>query len=71
MTKELQRDTTSLSDIQDLFDAVVKEFHETKNRLRSRARIILCPLFEHATVKIQEGNLSAVSTDEKGIATPL
>ena len=65
VTKELRRETTSLSDIRDLFDAVIVEFRETRNRLYTNASIILCPLSESAIVKVPQGNSSATSTSER------
>ena len=65
VTKELQKDSTNTSDTRALFDAVIEEFPETCERLKPSAGIVHCPLFESALVKIQGGNYSALSFEER------
>ena len=45
VTGKLQRDIMSLSDVRDLFNAVMKEFSETNNLLCMNRSVILCPFF--------------------------
>ena len=64
VSRALKDDTTTMSDLRTLFDAVIDEFPETANRLNSSAHIVLYSEFEKAIVKLQVGNVSGLSQDE-------
>ena len=53
VTKELQREITTMSDVRALFDGVIEEFPDQH------------PFFESGIVKIQTGNSLAMSSEEK------
>lgn len=63
--EESQREKMSERNFRDLCDAITIELPETKNRLSTNASIILSPLIESRSIKIQQGNSLATSTDEK------
>ena len=65
VTQALQDESLTVSDAQALFDAVIEKYPDTAERLTSSAEIVHCPNFESALVKIQRGNISALSREEK------
>ena len=69
VTKVLQDDTTTMSDVRAVFDAVMDKFPETSCRLTSSAEIVHSPLFEGAIVKLQRGTFGALSREEQSIAS--
>lgn len=71
VTKMLQEESTSVSDVRAMFDAVIEEFPETTDRLTSSAEIVHSPLFESAVVKVQRGNSSALSREERAMLSSL
>ncbi len=64
VTKALQRDSLTISEVRELFDAVIEKFPHTETRLSSNAKIVRDPAFETGIVKIQEGKLNMLSDDE-------
>lgn len=65
VTKALQKDDTSLSEVRAIFDEVIDKLPETDCRLSSTANIVHCVWFESAIVKIQRGNSNALSREEQ------
>lgn len=65
VTKELQAESTTLSDVRVLFDAIIDKFPSTRGRLSSNAGIVNNVDFESAVVKVQNGNQVALSRDER------
>ena len=68
VSKELQRDGTSLSDVRAVFDALMDEYPNLSDRLKWNANIVHRPEFESALVKLQRGNYSSLSREEKNAA---
>ena len=62
--KALQCDKTKLSDVRAIFDAIIDDHPGRAQRLSSTANIVQCPWFDSAIVKIQRGNVSALSREE-------
>lgn len=56
VTKELQSDSTTLSDAHLLFDAVIQRNRQAQSRVSSHARIVENPVFEVAITKVEHGN---------------
>ena len=71
VTKELQKDKTSISDVRIIFDALIDQFQSTANRLGSNATIVHCKDFESGVVKLQRGNAITLSREEKRAVAPL
>lgn len=64
VTEVLQIDDATVSDACALFDAVIRKYPDTTNRLSSYADIVQCPNFESAIVKTQRNNSGALSPEE-------
>ena len=64
MTEALQKNSTSVSDLRVLFEAVIEKYPDTTYRLSASADIIYSSTFYNAVVKIQHGNSSAMSREE-------
>lgn len=64
VTKVLQDDSISISDVKHLFEEVVTSFESTNDKLRPDADIILNPEFESAIAKIQDNKESTLSSLE-------
>ena len=64
VTKASQDDTTAMSEVRAVFNAVIDEFLETANRLNSSADVVLYKEFENAIVKFQRYNVSGLPQDE-------
>ncbi len=54
VTKNLQQNSTTLSEVRVLFDGVISTYPNMKSRIGSSARVIGDPNFETGIVKIQE-----------------
>eukprot|EP00171_Calliarthron_tuberculosum_P001888 IDg1888t1 len=65
VTKALQDDSTTMSDVRGLFDAVIDRYPETACKLTSSASIVHNPIFENAVVKVQLENCNALSREER------
>ena len=65
VTKKLQCDSTTVSDVRDLFNAVIDVFPETAFRLSSTAEIVHGPVFESAVVELQRKNNCGLSREER------
>lgn len=70
VTKTLQRNSITLSEVRILFDAVISKFPETSRRLSSNAPIVTNPTLESALVRVQEGQISALSQVERDVLKP-
>ena len=62
--KALQCDKTKLSDVRAIVDEIIDDHPDRAQRLSSTANIVQCSWFESAIVKIQRGNVSALSREE-------
>ena len=60
----LLRESTSISDARTVFDAFIRKFPDTTNRLSPNAGIIHNPLFESAIVKLQRDSSGALLAEE-------
>lgn len=65
LTKALQHDSLTVCEDKVFFDAVIEKYPESTDCLSASAGIIHCPNFESALVKIQRGEVSALSLEEK------
>ena len=65
VTKSLQGNITTLREVRILFDAVIDKFPETEYRLCADASIVHCVDFGAGIVKLQGGNVTALSREEK------
>ena len=65
VTKALQRNDTTISDVRAMFDAVVESYPETSGKLSSRAAIVHCAEFESAIVNLQRQNAAGLSYEEE------
>ena len=70
VSKALQEERTSISDVRAMFDAVIEEFPETTDRLTSSAAIVHSPLLESGIVKVQRGKNGALSREERSVLFP-
>eukprot|EP00171_Calliarthron_tuberculosum_P021796 IDg21796t1 len=61
VTKTLQRDNISCSEVRALFDGMIDAYPSTKARLSANAKIVHSPNFESGLVKIQENRISQLS----------
>ena len=64
VTKNLQSDTSALSDARALFDCVIEEFPSVSNRFSATAPIIYNPEVETGIQKILDGEISGMSEGE-------
>ena len=71
VTKSLQEDSISLSDVKHLFEDVVGDYPSTANRLGPEADILHDSNFESAVAKIQDNLVSALNSDEKSAVEQL
>lgn len=53
ITKELEKDSTTMCEARSLFDGVLSEFPEMRNRLSVSSNIMGNKLLEAATIKVQ------------------
>ena len=67
VTKILQAESTKLSDVRGLFDAVIDSYPETTSKLTSFASIVHSPVFKAAVVKLQLCNQGALSREERAV----
>lgn len=65
VTKALQTDKTSMSDVRTIFDAVIGEHPSTHSRLSATAPIVHCPEFESGVVEVQRGSPNALTVEEQ------
>ena len=65
VTKSLQHEGRTVSEVRILFDAVIENYSGTATRLFSSAEIVHSPEFESAVVKLQQGNTLALSREEE------
>ncbi len=63
--KSLQDESLTVSDSRAYLDAVIENFSDTTDRLTSSAGIVHSPTLDSALVKIQRGNATALSREEK------
>ena len=71
VSKELQKDKTSISDVRIIFDTLIDRFASTANQLGSNATIVHCKHFESGVVKLLRGNAVTLSREEKCAVAPL
>ena len=64
VSKILQDDKPSVSDVRTLFDYVIDKYPETATRLKANADIVLNLDFENAIVKVQRDNIRGLSWEE-------
>jgi hypothetical protein len=69
VTKKLQGETCTLSDVRAIFDAVILAFPNMAHHLAADAKIVHSPDFENAVVKIQEGQSHSLTDLEKAAAS--
>ncbi len=55
VTKALQGKDTTMNDTRAMFDAIIDHFSNASDKVSASARIVHCPKFENAIVKIQRG----------------
>lgn len=65
VTKHLQSESCTISDVRILFDGVISLFPQTEQRLSAKAKIIHQPNFESALSKLQNGAISSLSAAER------
>ncbi len=65
VTKSLQRDNITMSQVRTLFDAVIDEHPSTKEYLQADAAIVLHPNFKTAIAKIQDGRANKLTVQQK------
>ena len=61
VTKSLQRDYATLTDVRVLFDTVIEEYPETKERLKQNADIVFDAVFERAVLSVLSGRVDLSS----------
>lgn len=64
ITKELQKESTTMCEARTLFDGVLSEFPEMENRLSATSNIIENKVFEAAIIKIQDGRQADLTARE-------
>lgn len=67
VTKTLQKDSTTVADVQALFEAVIEKFPEMEDRLKPNASIVLHPVFEGAVAKVLRGELTLSPAEESAL----
>lgn len=65
VTKCLQKDSTTISEVRALFDTVIIHYPTTEPRLGPTANIVENPEFESALVKIQRGTIRDMDGNEE------
>ncbi len=58
VTKALQREDITLHETRVLFNSIIEEYPETRDRLAPDSSLVLNPDFENAIVRIQSGRMS-------------
>ena len=64
VSKTLQDDSTTMSDVRSLFDAVLESYPICEERLSPSAPIVLDKVFESALVQIQRGRSAELSPSQ-------
>ena len=65
VTKALQNDTTSVSDLRAIFATIIEKNPWVLPRLSSNARIVHCPRFESDIFKLQRNSAQTLTTEER------
>ncbi len=71
VTKALLDESLTVSDSRALIEAVIEKFPKTPDCSTSSEEIVHSLTFENANVKIQRGNATALSRDEKSAVSNL
>jgi hypothetical protein len=65
ITKELQKETTTMADMRVLFDAIAEDYAIVKEKLAADAPIVSDKFFESALVKLQQGRKEVLNSAEE------
>ena len=68
VTKKLQEDNITMSQVRVLFDGLIDEYQSCSHHLSSNATIIYSPVFEKGIIKIQQNEQSLLPLEEYAIA---
>ena len=68
VTKKLQEDNITMSQVRVLFDGLIAEYQSCSHHLSSNATIIYSPVFEKGIIKIQQNEQSLLPLEEYAIA---
>ena len=71
VTKTLQNNCITSSDVRSFFDAVVEQYPDANNRLITSVDIVHCPSFESGIVKIQRGDAGWLTQEERFVVCEL
>lgn len=53
ISKSLKKESTTISDVRGIFNAVIEDYFTNKDKISANPRIVQCPDFESGIVKAQ------------------